>query len=174
MLEDDKIKLRALEPADVDTLYLWENDPEHWKVSHTLTPFSRQLLEAYIESVNDLYSDKQLRLVIQDLESGKAMGTVDLFDCDFKNRRTGIGILIADVENRGKGIGIRVLSLILPYCFETLAFHQVYCNILSDNLKSLKLFEKFGFERAGLKKDWTFHNGHFYDEWTLQKINRVK
>lgn len=171
MLKDDKVKLRALETSDLDTLFLWENNPEHWKVSHTVAPFSRQLLAAYIDAVNDIYTDKQLRLVIEDLETGRAAGTVDLFDCDFKNRRTGIGILIADPENRGKGLGKRVLSMVLPYCFDTLGFHQVYCNILSDNVNSLALFEKFGFERAGLKKDWTFHNGRFYDEWTLQKIN---
>lgn len=172
MLEDDKFRLRALETSDIDVLFLWENNPKNWKVSHTVAPFSRQVLAAYIDAVNDIYSDKQLRLVIESKEAQEAVGAVDLFDCDFKNRRTGIGILIADAENRGKGLGRRVLSLMMDYCFDTLGFHQVYCNILADNEKSLNLFEKFGFERAGLKKDWVLYNGDFFDEWTLQKINR--
>lgn len=173
MLEDDRIKLRALEPADADQLFLWENDPENWKVSNTITPFSRQVLTAYIDSVNDVYSDKQLRLVIEHKISGEALGAVDIFECDFKNRRAGIGILIADPANRGEGTGRRVLSLVLPYCFDILGFHQMYCNILSDNDRSLRLFEAFGFERCGLKKDWVLYNGKFFDEWTLQKINRM-
>jgi len=171
MLENNAIKLRALEPGDVDRLYLWENNPANWKVSHTQAPYSRHALAAYIDSVNDIYTDKQLRLIIELKGSGEPIGAVDLFDCDFKNKRTGIGLLIADAHNRGKGMASHVLSLILPYCFHTLGFHQVYCNILHDNLESLALFGKFGFEKIGLKREWTFHNGKFMDEWLLQKLN---
>ena len=34
-LQTEKIRLRALEPRDVDLLYRWENDPEVWKVSRS-------------------------------------------------------------------------------------------------------------------------------------------
>ena len=30
-LENKKIKLRALEPEDLDFLYKWENDTKFWK-----------------------------------------------------------------------------------------------------------------------------------------------
>jgi diamine N-acetyltransferase len=170
MLEDNKIRIRAIEPEDLDTLYLWENNPDNWKVSHTQAPYSRQALIQYIESVGDIYSDKQLRLIITEAHDGTSLGAVDLFDCDFKNRRSGIGLLIADANDRGKGLATRVLELILPYCFKTLGFEQVYCNILADNAHSLGLFEKFGFEKVGLKKKWTIHNGDFLDEWLLQKL----
>lgn len=170
MLENETIKLRALEPGDVDQLYLWENDPANWKVSHTLAPYSRHALAGYIDSVNDIYTDKQLRLIIEHQETGKPIGAVDLFDCDFKNKRSGIGLLIADVKNRGKGMASQSLSMILPYCFDILGFHQVYCNVLHDNLESLALFGKFGFAKVGLKRSWTFYNGKFHDEWLLQKL----
>ncbi len=170
MLEDDVIQLRALEKSDVDALFLWENNPEHWKVSHTISPYSRQALSLYIESAGDIYSDKQLRLIICRKEDQKALGCLDLFDCDFKNKRAGIGILIADKIDRGKGVASRCLSLTLNYCREVLGLHQVYCNILADNAESLQLFKKFGFEKIGLKKEWTHFRGAFYDEWLLQKI----
>ncbi len=172
MLEDSSIRLRALEPGDLNRLYLWENNPENWKVSHTLAPFSRHVLSQYIENVSDVHTDKQLRLVIELVEDNEPIGTLDLFDCDFKNKRAGIGILIADAQSRGKGLASRCLDLLLPYCFGTLDLAQVYCNILADNEKSLALFEKFGFEKVGLKKSWTKHNGVFYDEWLLQKLKQ--
>ncbi|MFN2430425.1 MAG: GNAT family N-acetyltransferase [Cryomorphaceae bacterium] len=171
MLSNNSIQLRALEEDDLDSLFLWENNPENWRVSHTVKPYSRHELYEYIHSVGDIYSDKQLRLIIEDAKSGDKLGSVDLFDCDFKNRRTGIGILIAEEKHRGKGLASEVLSLILPYCFQTLGFHQIYCDVHTGNPASMALFEKFGFREVGIKKDWTYHNGTFYDECLMQKIN---
>ncbi len=45
LLEKNGVRLRALEPSDVEILYQWENDPAVWGVSHTLLPFSRHTLE---------------------------------------------------------------------------------------------------------------------------------
>ncbi len=171
MLENELIKLRALEPADVDKLYIWENNPANWKVSHTQAPYSRHVLMEYINSAGDIYTDKQLRLIIETKPGREAIGAVDLFDCDFKNRRVGVGILLDNVNSRGKGFGSQTLELVLPYCFQSLGMHQVYCNVLADNVESLALFGKYGFEKVGLKKKWTLNEGHYFDEWLLQKLN---
>ncbi len=171
MLENDKITLRGIEIKDVDFLYKWENDRSNWSISHTISPYSRQVLMHYIENVTDVYSDKQLRLVIESIEEKRPLGTVDLFDCDFKNRKAGIGILIAEQTDRNKGWASEVLNLILPYCFQVLNLHQVYCNILENNPESIHLFEKYGFKKLALKKDWVLVDGEFQNEWLLQKIN---
>ncbi len=164
--------MRSLEISDVGRLYAWENDRANWKVSHTIAPYSKYVLTDYINSVTDIYSDKQLRLVIETKPDGIPVGTVDLFDCDFANRRAGIGILIAQPENRGKGIATEVLKTIIDYCFNVLNMHQLHCNVLQDNPKSMVLFEKFGFEKIGVKKDWTLYQGQFFDEVIMQKINK--
>ena len=65
-LETDIIKLRALEPEDVDILYRWENDPRVWKMSGTVAPFSKYILRRFIESQKyDIYETRQMRLVIE-------------------------------------------------------------------------------------------------------------
>jgi diamine N-acetyltransferase len=48
VLENSVVKLRAPEPEDVDLLYSWENNMEIWKVSNTLTPFSKYLLKSIL------------------------------------------------------------------------------------------------------------------------------
>jgi len=48
MLSYGKVRLRSLEPEDLELLYLWENDPSIWKVSNTLVPFSRFILRQYL------------------------------------------------------------------------------------------------------------------------------
>jgi len=171
ILESEHIRLRALEPKDLNLLFLWENDRDNWRISNTLQPYSRTALTQYIESIGDIYSDRQLRLIIEDKASDKPLGAVDLFDCDFKNKRAGIGILIANSEDRGKGLGSECLKIIIDYVFNTLTLHQLYCNVLMDNPKSLALFEKHGFKKTGMKKDWVFHEANFVDECTMQLIN---
>jgi diamine N-acetyltransferase len=170
MLESDRISLRALETTDVDKLFIWENNRANWRVSQTLTPYSRHVLIDYVNTISDVFTDKQLRLIIEEKEPQNPIGTIDIFDCDFKNKRAGIGILIAEPEKRGKGFASEVMEIILPYCFDTLSLHQVYCSIFSDNEESIRLFKKFGFKEVGVKKDWTFFDGKFYDEVLMQKL----
>jgi len=171
MLENERIRLRALETTDVDKLFIWENNRANWRVSQTLTPYSRHVLIDYVNTASDVFTDKQLRLIIEEKESQTAIGTVDIFDCDFKNKRAGVGILVAEPDKRRKGFASEVMEVLLPYCFKTLSMHQVYCSIFTDNSESIKLFEKFGFEKVGVKKDWTYHQGRFYDEVLMQKFN---
>lgn len=167
------ICLRALEPSDIELLYKWENDPAIWKVSNTLTPYSLHVLEQYIiSSAQDIYSVKQLRLMIQKNGSGPCVGAIDLFDFDPKHLRAGIGIMIGDENERRNGHASEALELMIPYCFDTLHLHQLYCNVAKDNEASIKLFMKFGFEITGVKKEWVRDANGFVDEFTLQLIHK--
>jgi diamine N-acetyltransferase len=38
ILENDGIRLRAVEPEDLETLYRWENDEANWKQSNNPLP----------------------------------------------------------------------------------------------------------------------------------------
>jgi len=166
-----KIKLRAVEPSDIDLLYLWENDISTWHMSNTITPFSKFLLEEYIANAGlDIFSAKQYRLMIEILNSKKTIGCIDLFDFDPLNIRAGIGILISD-EERNKGYASEALEIMIDYCFNTLMLKQLYCNILFNNNNSLKLFKKYNFQIIGLKKNWIRRNDRWEDEYMLQLIN---
>ena len=48
--------------------------------------------------------------------------------------------------------------------------HQLYANISSNNVESISLFKKNGYNEVGLKKDWVFYNNKFNDELLFQKI----
>jgi len=167
-----KISLRALEPTDVDILYKWENDTGVWNVSNTIEPFSRFVLEQYImNSHQDIYTSKQLRLIIENIESGVAIGTIDLFDFDPVNMRAGMAILICS-EERNKGYASETLELMIDYSFQTLHLHQLYCNISIDNVASIQLFKKKGFHQIGIKKDWLFRENKWIDEYMFQLIKK--
>lgn len=176
-LSGNQILLRALEPTDIDVLYSWENNTDHWRVSNNQTPFSRHLLNQYIESSHqDIYSSKQLRLVIDELvdsDSGKKnspIGCIDLFEFDPHHLRAGVGILIADKNDRRKGHATEALDLLINYSFDFLNLKQLFCNITVDNEPSILLFKKHGFEITGVKRSWIKEGNLFKDELFLQLI----
>jgi diamine N-acetyltransferase len=175
ILENKNIRLRALEPTDLNLLYRWENDSSIWEVSNTLKPFSLFVLKQYLESSHlDIYESKQLRLVIERKENNEPVGLIDLFDFDPFHQRAGIGISINNKKHQQKGYATEALETLCTYAFSVLQIHQLYCNVTSKNKVSLQLFQNQGFSIAGLKKDWIKTPNAWLDEYFLQKINSNK
>ena len=168
----ETIYLRALEPEDLEFLYLVENDENIWHVSNTQTPYSKFLIRQYLQNAHqDIYEAKQLRLVICESESDKTIGLIDLFDFDPKNHRAGIGILIHNTNYRGQGFGKQALQLLIDYSFNQLQIHNLYANIGTQNENSLHLFATFGFEKVGIRKEWNYIGNQYEDEVIFQLIN---
>ncbi|HPF11955.1 MAG TPA: GNAT family N-acetyltransferase [Flavobacteriaceae bacterium] len=171
-LKGKYIFLRALEPEDLEFLYLLENDESVWEISNTVTPYSKFVLKQYLENAHrDIYEVKQLRLVICSNVNDKVLGFVDLFEFDPKHRRAGLGVIIFSEQDRGKGYAYETVQLMCAYGFDHLNLHQIFANIASDNKKSLKLFEKLGFQKVGKKKDWILSGGRYKSEWLYQLIH---
>ena len=169
-LKGEHIYLRALEPEDLDFVYVVENDEQIWEMSSTQTPYSRFLIKQYLENAHqDIYEVKQLRLVICTADDA-SIGLIDLFDYNPTHNRAGVGIIIAEKEHRGKGYGAEALQLIIQYGFTHLRLHQLYANISEDNLTSIKLFESRGFQKIGVKKDWNLINNTYKDELLYQLL----
>ncbi len=163
-----KLRLRALEPADLEIMYDVENDKSLWVYSNTTSPFSKHTLKKFIENSHlDIIEHNQLRLVIHD--ESNSYGFIDLFDYDQVSRRAGIGIIIFE-RFRHRGIGSLSLKLIEEHVLNHLPMHQLYANISSNNVESISLFKKNGYNKVGLKKDWLFYNNKFNDELLFQKI----
>ncbi|MFN3557606.1 MAG: GNAT family N-acetyltransferase [Bacteroidales bacterium] len=172
ILRGEKLKMRAMEPADLDLIYQWENDPETWIYSNTYTPFSRFHLEQFIlNSQGDIFTDKQLRLMITDPQ-GTTVGCADLFEFDARNRRAGVGILIAR-EFRRMGYASEALDIVIHYAHQVLNLHQLFCNIAANNKVSIRLFTQKGFEKCGHKKQWLLQQNHFTDELMYQLVFQV-
>jgi diamine N-acetyltransferase len=167
----DKIKLRALEPEDLELLYDWENNNAYWMISNTMTPFSKFTLKRFLKhSHKNIYETGQLRLMIELIDEKLTIGTIDLFDFDPFHKRAGIGILIADEAQRRKGYASMALKCVIDYCFTTLQMHQLYCNILANNCESMDLFQKLGFVLIGVKKEWVKTTDGYLDEHMFQLL----
>ena len=173
LLTGERISLRAVEPEDLDFLYFCENDTSVWRVSNTQKPYSKFILRQYIEaSAEDIYTAKQVRLIIEKKEDQKAIGAIDLFDFDPYHQRAGIGIIISDKSELQKGFAREALQLVINYSFMHLNLHQLYCNIGENNTASIKLFTTCGFVQCGSKSDWLKTPTGWENELLFQLIKK--
>jgi len=169
ILKSGNTILRGLKPIDLDWLFEVENEEKYWAFSGTLKPFSKAVLKDYISHSNEsIFTAKQQRFVIE--HKGISVGMIDLFDFSSFHKRAGVGILVLEAY-QSQGIGSKALKMILEYAFKHLHLHQIYANIFTDNLNSIKLFTKHQFKLIGTKKDWIFLNGAYKDELLFQILN---
>ena len=170
MLENANIRLRPIEPEDLETLYQWENNPALWEASDTHTPYSRYAIKQYIaNSKQDIYEDRQLRLIIESKLTSESVGTVDLFDFDLHNSRVSLGLFV-DTSFQGKGYAKQALHLIEAYVFDFLKINQLYVHIACTNTVTLHLFEQEDYEKNGVLKQWIRLFDNFVDVVVFQQF----
>lgn len=163
MYRGDKIYFRTLTSDDVSVMMAWENNPDNWKISSTTKAYSRAQIEEFVGLNQDIFIHSQLRLIICLTDTNEIIGNMDLFDFEPEHKRVGVGILI-DEKYRNKGLANESIQLIEEYCKIILDVKNIFCNILTDNTKSIKLFEKNNFKRICLKPNWHQYAGEWFDE----------
>lgn len=170
-LINNRIYLRAVEPEDIDVMYQMENDPAMWDIGSFTVPYSRYALRQYIEgSKNDLFADKQLRLMIVDREAKQTLGTIDITDFAPLHSRAAVGIAI-NQQYRNQRYAADALHLLCEYAFGFLFIKQLYAHIPVDNEASRRLFSSCGFVQCGLLKDWLVTNQGYKDTILMQYLN---
>ena len=173
MFENENIRLRAVEPEDLDRLYAWENNTQLWDVGNTRNPYSRYILKQYIvNSDKDIYESKQLRLMMISVKTGDTVGTVDLFDFDIHNSRIALGLYV-DAAFQGKGYARESLHLVEEYLFDYLKINQLYCHIAENNTASMRMFEQEKYEKTGLLRDWIKTANGFENIVVFQQFKEV-
>lgn len=170
LLTDGTIRLRALEPTDLDMVEQWENDTRLWTVTDTQAPYSRQMIWQYLKTYNgDIYASHCLRLVITLAQSGQAVGLLDFEHFSAFNNRCEIGLLVAG-QFVGCGYGHRAVAIAMRYAAEHLGLRQAYVVVRTDNESCLRVFEDNGFEHSGLLKQWIKRGKQYHDALILQRL----
>ena len=168
-LKDELISLRSPEPEDLELMYAMENDTALWSVGNATLPYSRYTLRQYLEqSTQNLFAERQARFVIE-FTDGTVAGMIDLADFDPLNSRAEVCIGLLG-KHRGKGIATRALTLLSEYALKKLHINQLFAFIPEWNEESLRLFEKNGFKKSALLKQWQRTEKGFNNVFLVQKL----
>lgn len=162
-----EVILRAMEPEDLDTLYRIENDFDLWGVGATNVPYSRFALHEYMaNATGDIYTDRQVRLVICDTE-GNTVGLLDLMNFNPQHQRAEVGIVIQK-HFRTKGYGRAAMRQLIRYAHSVLHIHQLYALISVHNTPCIRLFEYLGFQRDTVLREWLYDGDVYHDAVIMQ------
>ena len=168
-MEQPIVRLRAMEPEDLDLLYRIENDPQLWNVGATNVPYSRYSLHDYIaNATGDIYTDKQVRLIIEN-DARQVVGIVDIVNFDPSNRRAELGLVIEE-PFRKCGYALSTMTEIGRYARRVLHLHQLFAFIDVDNEECLALFRKLGYQESSRLKDWLYDGTEYRDAVVMQTL----
>lgn len=167
--KETQVRLRAIEPEDLDLLYRIENDMRLWNVGASNVPYSRYTLHDYIaNSSDDIYVDRQVRMMVENMD-GEIVGIVDVVNFDPGNCRAEVGLIILDAFRR-KGYGSSTLREIAGYALNVLHLHQLFAFVDTSNKGSMSLFSSMGYESSAIIKDWLYDGKEYRDAVMMQLV----
>lgn len=169
ILENGCVKLRAIEERDFDILYNMMQSPEIEKaMGHCTVPISPEQQKDWMSKYRN--TDTQIRLMIE-LENGKTIGVIMLYDIDRNNGTAELGHkIMAVLEDRIKGDMECAINAMLTYAFDYLRLNCIYCRTVEGNPFADKLLKKVGFVFEGTMRQRIYQGGKYLDMHSLSLI----
>lgn len=155
--------LRELELEDSGIINSWRNDPEI--INHLGAPFryiSQSVDEDWLESyLNN--RESCVRLAICKCQDKGVIGAVYLLNIDWIARSCEFAIWIGDHQEQGRGAGKFATLKALEHAFFDLNLNSVSLGVLRNNERAIKLYNRIGFVKEGVRREVVFKNGSYKD-----------
>lgn len=161
MIRNKRVVLRALTEADLKKTVRWFNDQEIVQNLENRLPFLTEEQEK--DWYNEVITDPTKLVLAIEAEGHEHIGNIALSLIDYKNRHACISLVIGEKEQWNKGYGTDAVKTLVRFAFQEMGLHKIYTHIIDSNSQSLKLFEKCGFEKEGILRDWYFLKGGYHD-----------
>ena len=144
-IRGERCTLRSVAAEDIDTMLVWENDPEVREFGDAEKIFTRSDMAEFVRNQRcGLAANGQQRLMII-APDGRTVGAIDLFD--FDGRQAMVGILVYAHADRRRGYGSDALRTIGGYARDA-GVAMLYADVAATNTASLRLFASCGFVRT--------------------------
>ncbi|MEW6733697.1 MAG: GNAT family protein [Acidobacteriota bacterium] len=158
-LQNDRVKMRTLTPADADLVMEWAHDKEVVKnFSFFQSTTTHERVEAYISEKYESTVDLLLAIFTLD---GNYIGNIGIHEIDRVNDTARLGIIIGKRAYWNRGYAQAAIRLLLSYAFTAGKLHKVYLNAFVTNTKGIRLYEKLGFQREGLlRSEYKLRDGY--------------
>lgn len=139
-MQSGRIYLREMTEQDSTYLILWRNDPDikKWFFNKKKLTLSEHL--KWFKSTRD----SRIDYIICDKNKDIPIGTLNYKN--IFNDTAEIGKMIGDKKYWGKGIGRESFILWLDFGINVLGFNTIYSKTLANNVRNIRLNERFGFK----------------------------
>jgi RimJ/RimL family protein N-acetyltransferase len=168
MIEGRLIRLRPVERGDLPAFVRWINDPEVTEFLKLEPPMSLEDEEAWFAHM--LRSKDKVFSI--DSKDGRLIGNICTVNLDWRNRRTEIGIMIGEKDLWSCGYGRDAILTLVGYLFEELNLNRVGLLTDSANTRALSCYERCGFHREGIYRDYRYKRGRYVDCVLMSMLRR--
>lgn len=162
MLSGKRIGLRGMVRSDLPAYRDWLSDPD---VTRYLEMGWRPLGDNDLDAVYQeaISGNSAVVFVIEEKESGRAIGTTGLYLLQWPCRRAQFRILMGVPELFDRGYGTEATALIVEYGFERLNLETIYLGVNADNVRAVRAYEKAGFVHEGRQRRFIYGGGTYHD-----------
>lgn len=170
-LDGTDIAVRSLTLRDVTPAYCaWLNDPE---INRFLeSRFNEHTVEALSIYVSKQLSDPRIVFcAIDHKQDGVHIGNIKLGPIDGHHRLGDIGILLGERSYWGRGYATAAIELLCDFAFETLCLNKITAGCYSNNLGSVRAFERAGFIVEGKRARHFLCDGQYVDWILMARFN---
>jgi len=172
-IELEDYNLRKVNESDYKEIYDIYSDEETVKFEGIEAIKTDTQAKEYIQNILNGYENKYfVRWCVESKKSNKVIGLLAIHHFDFRNYNAQIGYILNKSYWR-ENIMSTVLKEIIKYIFNETEIYRLEANIHPDNKASIKLAEKLGFTKEGLKKcsEYNCATQEFEDRIILGIIN---
>lgn len=155
------MRFRKLEEKDAEGMLEWMRDPEIQK-AFRFNAASRDIgsVICFIKQANNqLIDGEDMHYAIVD-EYDEYLGTISLKDVNLTDRKAEYAISLRKKAQR-RGIATEATREVLRLAFEEYGLERIYLNVLSDNDRAIRLYEKMGFTYEGAFRKHLFLRGEY-------------
>lgn len=165
------MKLRALVEKDAELMYEWMHDEEvvYWM----LTDFSSMTMEdcnEFIVKANQ--NDRNLHYAVCNDED-EYLGTISLKNINERDKSAEYAVIFRK-KALGTGAALWATEKIIDIAFNDLHLNRIYLDVLCDNKRAVRFYEKMGFIKEGIWRKHFFLKNKYRDVLWLSILNEEK
>lgn len=156
-----KLTCRNIQESDLDMIMEWRMLPEITKYSKTDPDLNIDKQKAWFQKIKKSKND-YYKIVMY---GGEPIGMFQITNIE---RDTGIcygGIYL--VKYTGQGLSIHIMCNSLDFIFDKLNLNERRATVINENIASIKMFKRCGFEVTKNISNYTSKNGITYDATQL-------
>lgn len=173
LLETNRLFIRQFQDSDLESFFVYRNDPEVAKYQGWDVPYTR---EKALEFVAEMKAKKPnlggewFQAAIEGRETHEMIGDAAFF-IKKDDPQAYIGCTIARPHWR-KGYGIEATRCLLDYLFGQLDLHRVIAITDVDNAASFSVLDRMGFRREGHFVENLMFKGQWASEYHYAILKR--
>lgn len=162
-MNNKRIYLRALEIDDYKTSINWRRDDNIWSMLGGTKYFVSEMYEKkWVEET--IFNTKDIKLAICLNENDLYIGNVYITNINYINRSCESHVLIGNRSYWNQGYAQEALKEILDFVFRERGMNRVVAYILEDNIGSIKMHKKVGYQHEGILRQSIFKDGTFKNQ----------